>query len=140
MSETPKKPGVLFVCSTNGGKSQMAAALMRELAGEAIDVHSCGTRPGGELNAESMESLAELGIDMAGAHPKAITDEALEAADVVVVLGTNAKLEPRGSARFENWITDEPSARGSDGMERMRLLRDEIQGKVQALLGELQGK
>lgn len=137
MTETPKKPSVLFVCSKNGGKSQLAAGLMRELAGEAVEVHSAGTKPGSRLNAESVESLAELGIDISAEHPKAVAEDVLEAADVVVVLGTEAKLEQRGTARFETWETDEPSARGIEGMERMRLVRDDIRARVQALYAEL---
>jgi len=140
MSEAPKKPSVLFVCSRNGGKSQLAAGLMRELAGDAVDVRSGGTKPGSCLNADSVESLAELGIDISGEHPKAVTDDALAAADVVVVLGTEAKLAPNGTARFENWETGEPSLRGIEGMERMRLLRDDIRGRVQLLFEELSGR
>ena len=139
MNETPKKPSVLFVCSKNGGKSQLAAGLMRELAGDAVEVHSAGTTPGVALNGQSVESLAELGIDISAEHPKAVTEDVLDAADVVVVLGTEAKLEQQGTARFETWETDEPSARGVEGMERMRLVRDDIKARVEALYGELTG-
>lgn len=138
MTETSGKPTILFVCSRNGGKSQIAAGLMRELAGDAVEVHSGGTKPGNCLNEESVESLAELGIDISGEQPRAVTDEDLAAADVVVVLGTEAKLEPNSTARFETWVTDEPSTRGIEGMERMRLLRDDIRGRVQKLLDGLE--
>ncbi|MDR6555674.1 arsenate-mycothiol transferase [Arthrobacter pascens] len=134
-----KTPAVLFVCSKNGGKSQLAAGLMKQLAGGSVTVFSAGTRPATSLNPQSVDSLAELGIDITGEHPKAVTDEALAAADVVVVLGTEAKLEPREGTRFEFWETDEPSARGIEGMERMRLVRDDIKSRVQALHAELTG-
>ncbi|MCZ9882361.1 arsenate-mycothiol transferase ArsC [Arthrobacter sp. B2a2-09] len=137
MNETPTTPSVLFVCSRNGGKSQLAAGLMRDLAGDAVTVHSAGTKPCAELNPESVESLNELGIDITGEHPKPVTDEVLNAADVVVILGTEAKLEPHGTARFETWETDEPSTRGLEGMERMRLVRDDIKSRVQKLYAEL---
>lgn len=137
MTETPKAPSVLFVCSKNGGKSQLAAGLMNQLAAGAVTVHSAGTKPATSLNPQSVDSLAELGIDITGEHPKAVTDEALEAADVVVVLGTEAKLEPREGTRFEFWETDEPSLRGIEGMERMRLVRDDIGARVQKLYAEL---
>lgn len=140
MSETPRKPAVLFVCSKNGGKSQLAAALMRNLAGDAVEVHSAGTTPGSGLNAASVQSLAELGIDVAGEYPKPVSDEALAAVDVVVVLGTEAQLGPSGTARFETWETDEPSTRGIEGMERMRLVRDDIKERVQELFTQLAGK
>jgi arsenate-mycothiol transferase len=143
MTESPKKPSVLFVCSKNGGKSQLAAGLMRELAGDAVEVHSAGTTPGSCLNAESVESLAELGIDISAERPKAVAEDVLEAADVVVVLGTEARLEQRGTsgfgstARFETWETEEPSKHGIEGMERMRLLRDDIKARVEALYADL---
>ncbi|MHA7289985.1 arsenate-mycothiol transferase ArsC [Arthrobacter sp. MDT3-24] len=132
-----KKPSVLFVCSKNGGKSQLAAGLMKQLAGGAVTVHSAGTKPGKSLNPQSVESLAEVGIDITGEHPKPVTDEVLNAVDVVVVLGTEAKLEPRDGTRSEVWETDEPSERGIEGMERMRLVRDDIKARVQALFAEL---
>lgn len=113
---------------------------MRDLAGDAVAVYSAGTKPGRSLNPESVESLNELGIDVTGEHPKPVTDEVLESVDVVVVLGTEAKLEPHGTARFEVWETDEPSNRGIEGMERMRLVRDDIKARVQKLHTELAGK
>ncbi|KRE47607.1 arsenate reductase [Arthrobacter sp. Soil736] len=140
MTETTKTPSVLFVCSKNGGKSQLAAALMNQLAGGTVTVHSAGTKPGKSLNPQSVESLAELGIDITGEHPKPVTDAVLDAVDVVVVLGTEAKLEPRDGTRFEAWETDEPSERGIEGMERMRLVRDDITARVQKLLAELTGQ
>ncbi|MDP9903607.1 protein-tyrosine-phosphatase [Arthrobacter bambusae] len=84
-----------------------------------------------------MESLSELGIDVTGEHPKPVTNEVLDAADVVVVLGTEAKLERHGTARVLTWETDEPSARGIEGMDRMRLVRDDIKDRVQKLYAEL---
>ena len=137
MTDTTRTPAILFVCSKNGGKSQLAAGLMRDLAGDAVAVYSAGTKPGTALNPESVESLNELGINVTGEHPKPVTDEVLDAVDVVIILGTEAKLEPHEGARFEIWDTDEPSARGIDGMERMRLVRDDIKARVQKLYAEL---
>jgi arsenate-mycothiol transferase len=134
-----KTPSVLFVCSKNGGKSQLAAGLMRDLAGDAIAVYSAGTKPAKSLNPQAVESLTELGIDVTGEHPKPVTDEVLDTVDAVIVLGTEAKLEPREGKRFEVWETDEPSERGIEGMERMRLVRDDIKARVQALYTELTG-
>jgi arsenate-mycothiol transferase len=134
-----KTPSVLFVCSKNGGKSQLAAGLMRDLAGDAIAVYSAGTKPAKALNPQAVESLTELGIDVTGEHPKPVTDEVLDTVDAVIVLGTEAKLEPREGKRFEVWETDEPSERGIEGMERMRLVRDDIKARVQTLYTELTG-
>ncbi|WP_258803202.1 low molecular weight phosphatase family protein [Pseudarthrobacter sp. NS4] len=134
---SPKKPAVLFVCSKNGGKSQLAAGLLRQLAGGSMDVYSAGTKPGKDLNPLAVESLAELGITVEGEHPKPVTEDVIQAVDVVVVLGTEAKLEQREGIRYELWETDEPSELGIEGMERMRLVRDDILGRVRNLHGDL---
>jgi len=140
MTETTKAPSVLFVCSRNGGKSQLAAGLMNQLANGTVTVHSAGTKPADALNPESVGSLAELGIDITGEHPKPVTAEMLDTADVVIVLGKEAKLEPRDGTRIEFWDTDEPSERGIEGMERMGLVRDDIRARVRKLYAELTGK
>ena len=128
-------PTVLFVCVKNGGKSQMAAALMRLHAGDAVEVHSAGTRPGSAINALSAESVAELGADMSGETPRAIDPDLLRQVDRVVVLGGEAKVEPVDgmAGTIEVWHTDEPSERGIEGMERMRLVRDDIDQRVRTL-------
>ncbi|MDJ0459877.1 low molecular weight phosphatase family protein [Arthrobacter sp. NQ7] len=138
--DTQKTPAVLFVCSKNGGKSQLAAGLMKQIAAGDITVYSAGTKPGTSLNPQAVESLTELGIDITGEHPKPVTDEVLEAVDAVIVLGTEAQLKPHEGTRFEVWETDEPSERGIEGMERMRLVRDDIKARVQKLHAELTGK
>jgi len=132
MSEIPT---VLFVCVKNAGKSQMAAALMRLHAGDAVEVHSAGTRPGSAINALSAESVAELGADMSGETPRAIDPDLLRQVDRVVVLGGEAKVEPVDgmAGTIEVWHTDEPSERGIKGMERMRLVRDDIDQRVRTL-------
>ena len=131
------RPTVVFVCQKNGGKSQMAAALMRELAGGTVDVVSAGTKPGTGLNAQSVQSLDELGIDVGDEHPKALTADMVESADIVVVLGAEAQVDRIPGVRFETWITDEPSERGIEGMERMRLVRDDIRSRVVELRNRL---
>ena len=132
-------PSVLFVCVKNGGKSQMAAALMRLHAGEAIEVHSAGTRPGSAVNALAAEAVAELGADMSDQTPTAIDSELLRRVDRVIVLGEEAQVEPVDgmAGTIEVWDTDEPSARGIEGMERMRLVRDDIDHRVRDLLAEI---
>ncbi|MEV0077720.1 arsenate reductase ArsC [Nocardia neocaledoniensis] len=132
-------PSVLFVCVKNGGKSQMAAGLMRHLAGDRLDVHSAGTRPGTALNALSLAAMRELGIDLSGESPKPIAPELLREVDLVVTLGREAQVDPVRGVRIINWDTDEPSERGIDGIDRMRLVRDDIRDHVIQLLAELQG-
>lgn len=134
-----EKPTVLFVCVRNSGKSQMAAATLRQIAGRTIDVYSAGTEPGATLNELSREVLEEHGADLEHEHPKPVDAELLRRADRVVVLGAEAQLEPVEGMRaaIERWITDEPSDRGIDGVERMRLVRDDIERRVLELYAEL---
>jgi arsenate-mycothiol transferase len=133
---TPK-PSVLFVCVKNAGKSQMAAALMRKVAGNSVDVYSAGTTPATALNVLSAQSLNEVGVDITGQSPKSIDPQVVRDVDVVVTLGRQAHLEPVPGTRFENWDTDEPSKRGIDGIERMRLVRDDIAARVADLANRM---
>lgn len=130
-------PSVLFVCVKNGGKSQMAAALLRQIAGDAITVHSAGTKPGSALNAESRASVEAVGASMDGEHPKAIDPALLDSVDRVIVIGTEAVIEQPGAAPIEVWETDEPSKRGIEGAERMSLIREDITSRVAELAREL---
>ncbi|MGJ3510127.1 low molecular weight phosphatase family protein [Enemella sp. A6] len=133
------KPSVLFICVKNGGKSQIAAALLRHHAGDAIEVHSAGTTPGTSVNGLAAEVVAESGADMAGEQPKSIDPDLLRRVDRVIVLGQEARVEPAAgmTATIETWTTDEPSNRGIEGIERMRLVRDDIDSRVRALQAEL---
>lgn len=133
-------PSVLFVCVKNGGKSQMAAALARQLAGDAVTVHSAGTRPGSDLNAASRASVEQVGASMEGEHPKPIEPALLDSVDRVVVIGREAVIERPGRAPIEVWETDEPSARGIEGGERMALIRADITGRVVDLVMQLTGQ
>ena len=133
------QPAVLFICVKNGGKSQMAAALMRQVAGQDIEVHSAGTRPGAELNALSVQVLEEVGAPTAGEVPKPIDPHLLARMDVVVTLGEEAQVDSVPGPRFETWGTDEPSERGIDGIERVRLVRDDIAARVKVLAEDLTG-
>ncbi|OZE91122.1 phosphatase [Rhodococcoides fascians] len=130
-------PSVLFVCVKNGGKSQMAAGLMRKAVGDSVEVHSAGTEPGTAVNALSAEALLEVGVDLSGEIPKPIDPALLARMDYVVTLGGEAKVDVVDGPGFENWDTDEPSERGIDGIERMRLVRDDIAGRVGELVSRL---
>ena len=131
------RPSVLFVYVKNGGKSQMAAGLMRQLAGDTVDVHSAGTKPGASVNALSADSLREVGVDISGETPTLVDPQIVRDVDVVVILGREAQLEPLPGTEFQNWDTDEPSERGIDGIDRMRLVRDDIAVRVTELLAQL---
>ena len=132
-------PSILFVCVKNGGKSQMAAALARLHAGDGAQIFSAGTQPGSSLNEESRSTVEALGASFDGEFPKPIDEELLRTVDRVVIIGPEAQVEPvegmRGS--IDRWITDEPSERGITGVERMVLVRDDIDARVRSLLDEL---
>src|SRR5699024_4613448 len=141
MTTPATTPSVLFVCVKNGGKSQMAAALMRhhaEETGARVEVHSAGTRPGDALNQLSAEVIAEVGADMSAETPQPIDPDLLRRVHRVVVLGDEARVEPVEpmAGTIETWATDEPSECGIDGIDQMRLVRDEIDARVRALLTE----
>ena len=126
-------PSVLFVCVKNSGKSQMAAGLMRQLAGDAVEVHSAGTAPGIAVNDLSARALLEVGVDVTAEAPTMVDYELARTVDVVVTLGREVRLDPLPGITVENWDTDEPSERGVDGLKRMRLIRDDIAARVRRL-------
>jgi arsenate-mycothiol transferase len=131
------KPSVLFVCVKNGGKSQMAAGLMRAAAGDTVRVDSAGTRPASKINALSAEVLLEVGVDITDQTTRQLTDDMVAAADRVIVLGRDAQVTSVGGTPVEVWDTDEPSERGIEGAERMRLVRDDISRRVDELAHQL---
>lgn len=116
----------------------MAAGLMRQAAGDAVLVHSAGTKPGNAINDLSAQVLTEVGVDISEESPKPIDPQLLRNADVVVTLGREAHVEPIPGTRFERWDTDEPSDRGIDGIERMRLVRDDIAARVSELASRVE--
>jgi len=131
---------VLFVCVRNSGKSAMAAGLMRRAAREAgldVVVDSAGTAAGTAVNAQSVASLREVGVDISGHTPRQLTEEAVREADLVVVLGSEARVDPVGGTPVEVWETDEPSARGIEGAARMALVRDDVAARVDDLVRRL---
>jgi arsenate-mycothiol transferase len=140
VTEAVGKPSVLFVCVKNGGKSQMAAGLMSKIAGDSVQVHSAGTKPGASVNDLSARALAEVGLDISGQAPKLIDPQLVREVDIVVTLGREAHVEPVAGTLFENWDTDEPSERGIDGIERMRVVRDDIAARAADLLARLSAR
>ena len=128
---------VLFVCVKNGGKSQMAAGLFRALVAQEPDpdrwqVASAGTKAVTKLNALSVESLSDVGVDISDQQPRQLTPELQTSADLVVTVG-EAEVEALAGPHYEVWEIDEPSLRGIDGPERMALVRDDIARHVREL-------
>jgi len=127
-------PQVLFVCVHNAGRSQMAAALLDLRSGGRIDVRSAGSAPADEINPVVVEAMAEIGVDMGEAFPKALTEDAVHAADVVITMGCGDACPVFPGKRYEDWVVDDPAGRELDAV---RLIRDEIDARVQTLVAEL---
>ena len=127
-------PSVLFVCVKNGGKSQMAAGLMRQLAGDSVTVHSAGTKPGSAVNDLSAQALLEVGVDITGEFPKPWTDEIVQAADVVITMGCGDACPIFPGKRYVNWELPDPAGQDVDAV---RPIRDDIEERVRRLLAEL---
>ena len=129
---------VLFVCNTNSGKSQMAAALMDSISEGRVASYSAGTNPGSGINQEAAASLSEVGADMSGGVPKGIDPKLAASVDRVVILGSNAQPVFDQQVQVERWVPQEPADDGITGEQRMNMIRDEIADRVRTLLHELE--
>ena len=127
-------PEVLFVCVQNAGRSQMAAGLMNLRAAGKVHVRSAGSDPAEEINPAVVEAMAELGVDLGEEFPKPLTDEVVRAADAVITMGCGDACPIYPGKRYLDWELDDPA--GKD-LETVRAIRNEIDGRVQALLAEL---
>ena len=128
------KLSVLFVCVHNAGRSQMAAAFLQHLAGDRIEVLSAGSAPADQVNPAAVEAMLEVGIDMSQASPKILTNEAVQASDVVITMGCGDACPIYPGKRYEDWKLEDPAGKG---VEAVRPIRDEIRGRVQNLISEL---
>jgi arsenate reductase len=133
MSNENKKT-ILFVCVHNAGRSQMAAGFMRTLGGDRVEVLSAGSAPKDSINPIAVQAMAELGIDIADQQPKILTPESVQASDVVITMGCGDACPYYPGKRYEDWKLDDPAGQG---IEPVRIIRDEIKGRIQALLAEL---
>ena len=128
------RPEVLFVCVHNAGRSQMAAALVELRSAGGIAVHSAGSAPADEIHPAVVEAMHEVGVDLSGASPKVLTDNAVQRVDVVVTMGCGDACPVYPGKRYEDWTVDDPA--GQD-LAAVRRIRDEIDARVQALVAEL---
>jgi arsenate reductase (thioredoxin) len=131
------KPVVLFLCNHNAGRSQMAMGFFTLFAGHAAVGWSGGSEPKGEINPVVIVVMAERGIDLADEYPKPWSLEILQAADVVITLGCGDAPPILPGRRYEDWVLDDPD--GKD-VTAVRLIRDEIEGRVRRLVDELLDK
>jgi arsenate reductase (thioredoxin) len=127
-------PDVLFVCVHNAGRSQMAAALLERKAEGRVRVLSAGSEPADELNPAVVEAMGELGIDISDERPKKLEDGMVRTSDVVITMGCGDACPIYPGKRYEDWELEDPS--GKD-LETVRGIRNEIESRVDALLGEL---
>ncbi|WJH23741.1 arsenate reductase ArsC [Pseudarthrobacter defluvii] len=129
-----RKPSVLFVCVHNAGRSQMAAAFLTSLSDGAIEVRSAGSQPAENVNPAAVQAMAEVGIDMSAEIPKILTTEAVQDSDVVITMGCGDECPYFPGKRYEDWVLEDPAGKGVDSV---RPIRDEIKGRVEALIASL---
>jgi arsenate reductase (thioredoxin) len=131
MSPTPE---VLFVCTHNAGRSQMAAALLAREAAGRVRVTSAGSQPASELNPAVVAAMSEIGVDISREFPKPLTAAKVRAADVVVTMGCGDACPVYPGKRYLDW--DLPDPAGLD-LGAVRAIRDEIRQRVRGLLTDL---
>jgi protein-tyrosine-phosphatase len=128
------KPVVLFLCTHNAGRSQMALGFFQALTGDSAVAWSGGSEPGLEVNPAAIAAMAERGIDISGEFPKPWTDETVRAADVVVTMGCGDACPIFPGKRYENWDVEDPAGQG---VEDVRPIRDEVERRVRSLMTSL---
>ncbi|KES07928.1 phosphotyrosine protein phosphatase [Streptomyces toyocaensis] len=133
MSSAPLA-SVLFVCVHNAGRSQMAAGFLQHLAGDRVEVRSAGSVPGDRVNPAAVEAMREVGVDIAGARPKVLTTEAVQASDYVITMGCGDACPVFPGKRYLDWALEDPAGKGVDAV---RPIRDEIKARIEALVAEI---
>ncbi len=129
-----ERPEVLFVCVHNAGRSQMAATLLRRLAGDRVTVRSAGSAPASEIHAGVAAAMKEIGLDMSGEFPKPLADEFVKAADVVITMGCGDACPVLPGKRYEDWEVPDPAGKP---VEEVRAIREAIRGRVLNLMRRL---
>jgi arsenate reductase (thioredoxin) len=127
-------PEVLFVCVHNAGRSQMAAGFLQQRAGDRVRVISAGSEPSDQLNPAVVEAMKEVGIDISAEQPKKLEDGMVRESDVVITMGCGDACPIYPGKRYEDWDLEDPA--GKD-LETVRGIRDEIAGRIDALIAEL---
>ena len=125
---------VLFVCVQNAGRSQMAEALFRRMAGNGHDARSAGSSPADHVHPAVVEAMLELGVDLAGRVPRPLTRTDAEWADVVVTMGCGDACPFLPGKRYLDWELDDPSGLS---LTETRAIRDEIASRIERLVAEL---
>ena len=129
-----EKPVVLFLCVHNAGRSLAASLLLEHYAQGQVDVRSAGSEPAAQLNGSVVAVLRERGLDPSREFPKLLTDEAARAADIIVTMGCGDTCPFYPGKRYLDWELEDPAGKP---VEEVRPIVDEIDRRVQSLLGEL---
>lgn len=129
---------VLFVCTRNAGRSQMSAALLERAGGGRHRARSAGTRPAAHVHPEVVTVMAEpgYGIDLSDRRPQALTEALAQQADVVVTMGCGDECPYIPGKRYVDWDLADPAGRPA---AEVRRIRDEIAGRIDELVAELDG-
>jgi len=127
-------PEVLFVCTHNAGRSQMAAALLDNQAAGRVRVTSAGSQPADQLNPAVIAAMAEIGLDISREYPKPLTTDKVQAADVVITMGCGDACPIYPGKRYEDWDLPDPAGLH---LAAVRPIRDDIDRRVRQLLAEL---
>jgi len=127
-------PEVLFVCTHNAGRSQIAAAILDAKAKGKVHVRSAGSTPGDAINPVVIEAMSEIGLDLSKEFPKPMTDDVVQAADAVITMGCGDACPIYPGKKYEDWDVEDPA--GKDLMT-VRRIRDDIAGRVDRLILEL---
>lgn len=127
-------PDVLFVCVQNAGRSQLASAILRSLAGDRVRVLTAGSEPAGAINPKIVAALDEVGIPVGGEFPKPLTDEVVRAADYVITMGCGDACPIYPGRKYLDWDLPDPATLSLDGV---RAVRDEIDARVRTLLADM---
>ena len=128
------KPTVLFVCVHNAGRSLMAAGFMNTLGAGRVEVLSAGSAPKDSINPIAVQAMQEIGIDISNNTPKVLTPEAVQESDAVITMGCGDVCPFYPGKRYEDWVLDDPAGQG---IESVRVIRDDIKKRVEQLLSEL---
>jgi arsenate reductase len=127
---------VLFVCVRNAGRSQMSEALFRKTAAGRHETSSAGTDPAEAVHPAVAAVMRELGIELSARRPQRLTDDLVEAADVVVTMGCGDACPVLPGKRYVEWDLSDPEGRSED---EVRAIRDDIATRVEVLVTELDG-
>jgi protein-tyrosine-phosphatase len=131
------RPEVLFVCTHNAGRSQMAAALLDHQAAGQVRVTSAGSQPASQLNPAVVAAMAEIGLDISRQYPKPLTTGQVQAADVVITMGCGDACPIYPGKRYLDWDLPDPAGLP---LEEVRPIRDEIARRTRTLLTGLTGE